>query len=150
MIRSPIARTGTLKPARTRKCAVKGCGNHFQRGQSGLQPIWVGGRVQVGNAVTALQGRGVSINSFSRHLECACNCLVSVCELICAVQRSLLYKWETDRWNADDVFMNRKCIEVDAPCTFAWIGKNGVAIVLMVWNRMHCGRLVIERTKIVA
>ena len=31
MIRSsPIARTGTLKPARTRKCAVKGCGNRFQ------------------------------------------------------------------------------------------------------------------------
>jgi len=28
--RSPIARTGTLKPARTRKCAVKGCGNRFQ------------------------------------------------------------------------------------------------------------------------
>jgi len=26
----PIARTGTLKPARTRKCAVKGCGNRFQ------------------------------------------------------------------------------------------------------------------------
>jgi len=30
MIRSPIARTGTLKPARTRKCAVKGCANRFQ------------------------------------------------------------------------------------------------------------------------
>lgn len=31
MIRStPIARTSTLKPARTRKCAVKGCGNRFQ------------------------------------------------------------------------------------------------------------------------
>ena len=30
MIRAPIARTGTLKPARTRKCAVKGCGNRFQ------------------------------------------------------------------------------------------------------------------------
>jgi hypothetical protein len=30
MIRTPIARTGTLKPARTRKCAVKGCGNRFQ------------------------------------------------------------------------------------------------------------------------
>ena len=29
MIRSPIARTGTLKPARTRKCAVKGCGTRF-------------------------------------------------------------------------------------------------------------------------
>ena len=28
--RSPIARTSTLKPARTRKCAVKGCGNRFQ------------------------------------------------------------------------------------------------------------------------
>jgi hypothetical protein len=30
MLRSPIARTGTLKPARTRKCAVKGCANRFQ------------------------------------------------------------------------------------------------------------------------
>lgn len=30
MIRTPIARTGTLKPARTRKCAVKGCANRFQ------------------------------------------------------------------------------------------------------------------------
>jgi len=30
MIRTPIARTGTLKPARTRKCAVKGCSNRFQ------------------------------------------------------------------------------------------------------------------------
>ena len=30
MIRSPIARTGTLKPARTRRCAVKGCANRFQ------------------------------------------------------------------------------------------------------------------------
>jgi hypothetical protein len=30
MKRSPIARTGTLKPARTRKCAVKGCANRFQ------------------------------------------------------------------------------------------------------------------------
>jgi 6-phosphofructokinase len=30
MIRSPIARTGMLKPARTRKCAVKGCANRFQ------------------------------------------------------------------------------------------------------------------------
>jgi len=30
MIRTPIARTGTLKPARTRKCAIKGCTNRFQ------------------------------------------------------------------------------------------------------------------------
>lgn len=30
MLRTPIARTGTLKPARTRKCAVKGCANRFQ------------------------------------------------------------------------------------------------------------------------
>lgn len=28
--RTPIARTGSLKPARTRKCAVKGCANRFQ------------------------------------------------------------------------------------------------------------------------
>ena len=31
MIRTtPLARTSTLKPARQRKCAVKGCGNRFQ------------------------------------------------------------------------------------------------------------------------
>jgi hypothetical protein len=30
MLRSSITRTGSLKPARTRKCAVKGCGNRFQ------------------------------------------------------------------------------------------------------------------------
>lgn len=30
MIRSPLARTSMLKPARTRKCAVKGCANRFQ------------------------------------------------------------------------------------------------------------------------
>jgi len=29
MIRTPIARTGTLKPTRTRNCAIKGCGNRF-------------------------------------------------------------------------------------------------------------------------
>jgi len=28
--RTPIARTGTLKPALTRECAVKGCVNRFQ------------------------------------------------------------------------------------------------------------------------
>jgi hypothetical protein len=30
MTRTPIGRTGALKPARTRKCAVKGCSNRFQ------------------------------------------------------------------------------------------------------------------------
>ncbi|MBQ5963164.1 recombination protein NinG [Massilia sp. ZL223] len=30
MIRTAIARTGVLKPARTRKCAVKGCATRFQ------------------------------------------------------------------------------------------------------------------------
>lgn len=30
LTRSPIARTGILKPARLRKCAVKGCANRFQ------------------------------------------------------------------------------------------------------------------------
>lgn len=30
MLKSPIARTSTLKPARTRKCAVKGCPTRFQ------------------------------------------------------------------------------------------------------------------------
>lgn len=30
MIRSPLARTGILKPSRLRKCAVKGCANRFQ------------------------------------------------------------------------------------------------------------------------
>lgn len=30
MLRSPLNRSGSLSPKRTRKCAVKGCGNRFQ------------------------------------------------------------------------------------------------------------------------